>query len=188
MRVMDLKIESEMQREILSKCRFWEKGARYSELRSEGVENDLFNYHLQQLVKNGWLKKEEGSYLLTVKGKRLVTNIDEEDKQNPPSFKVSVYMCAVDAPSGASQGKILLYRRLKHPQYGYVGLPSGKIRFWENILETAKREFKEETNLEAEFQVIGNLRQIRRNEKGEVREDGVFYVCFADSVKGELMP
>jgi ADP-ribose pyrophosphatase YjhB (NUDIX family) len=176
-------LDHEIQREILSNCRFYEKGAKFTQLKPKGIaiENDQFNYHLQQLVKGGLLAKEGSLYTLTPKGKSLVTNIDEEDKKAPANFKVSVYMCAfVD-------GQILLARRLKHPQYGYSGLPSGKIRYGENMIETAKREFTEETGLSADFNVIGNLRQIRKNAAGDVLEDGVFYVCFTDKVKGDLM-
>lgn len=174
------KVESEIQREILTLIKFHQNGAKYSELKVEGIENDLFNYHLQQLVKNGFLAKEKNLYKLTEQGKSLVTNIDEIDKALPPNYKVSVYMCAV------IHNKVLLTRRLKHPQYGYVGLPSGKIKYGERILDTAKREFEEETGLFADFKVIGNLRQIRRNRVGQMVEDGIFFVCYTDYVKGNL--
>jgi len=37
------------------------------------------------------------------------------------------------------------------------------------------------------FKIIGNLHQIRRNIKGEVIEDGVFYICYTDQVLGTLI-
>lgn len=174
-------IESDIQRKILSKIRFFGQGAKYSDLKVEKVENDLFNYHLKQLVAKNYLLKEKNLYFLTTKGKSLVTNIDEEDLKTPPTYKVSVYMVLL------TDGKVLLYKRLKHPQYGYTGLPSGKIRFGENILATAKRELNEETGLIADFEIVGNLRQIRKNAEGEVIEDGVFYVCLADKFTGTLI-
>jgi ADP-ribose pyrophosphatase YjhB (NUDIX family) len=172
--------DNKYQREILSKCSFFPSGAKYSELAIKDIDDDLFNYHLQQLVKVGLLSKNDKIYILTEKGKSLVTNIDEVSKEVPPKYKVSVYMCVVNDDS------ILLHRRLKHPQFGYVGLPSGKIAYGERILDTANREFNEETHLDTTFQIIGNLRQIRRNASGQVIEDGVFYVCFANKFTGTL--
>jgi len=177
-----VKAENQIQREILSVIRFLKDGAKYSQLKIAEVENDLFNYHLQQLVKSGYLTKQGDLYRLTEVGKSLVTNIDEEDKKLPANYKVSVYMCVV------VNGKVLLYKRLKHPQFGYTGLPSGKIKYGEEILATARRELLEETGFRADFTIIGNLRQIRKNSQGEMVEDGVFYVCYSDKVEGSLTP
>lgn len=175
-----MEIDHEIQRTIISKIRFLKKGARYSDLKIDTIENDLFNYHLQQLVKTGFLNKLDGKYSLTNKGKTTVTNIDEEDRKNPPSFKVSVYMVL------QKDNKILLYERRKHPQFGYVGFPSGKIKFGERILDTAARELLEETGIQADFQIIGNIRQIRKNKYQDIIEDGVFYICYANKFSGKL--
>lgn len=173
-------IENSYQRLILSKCSFFKDGAKYSDLAIKEIENDLFNYHLQKLVKDGFLERKDRKYFLSQKGKSLVTNIDEISKHLATNYKVSVYMCALQG------NKILLHKRLKHPQYGYVGFPSGKIKFGDEALSTAKREFKEETNLDADFKIIGNLRQIRKDKEGNVIEDGVFYICLATNISGEL--
>lgn len=173
---------NDTQKTILSNLRFFKDGAKYSELQIVDMENDLFNYHLQHLVKEGFLKKSDQKYYLTDTGKSLVTNINEEDKYIATNYKVSVYICLVDG------NKILLYRRLKHPQYGYVGLPSGKMKYGENILVAANRELLEETGLTANLKTIGNLHQIRKDKTGKIIEDGIFYICFADKYKNELTP
>lgn len=175
-------INNDLQKTILSNCSFFPNGAKYSELKPKDIEleNDLYNYHLQQLVKTGLLEKSGEVYVLTQQGKSLVTNIDETTKTIITKYKVSVYLCPV------VDKKVLLTRRLKHPQYGYVGLVSGKMQYGENILEAAKRELMEETGTKAEFKIIGNLRQIRKNPEGEVIEDGIFYVCYTDKLEGEI--
>jgi len=173
-------IENDIQRDILHRCRFLPTGAKYSELKIEKIENDLFNYHLQHLVKKGFLEKSSGLYLLTSLGKSYITNVDEEDLENPAIFKVSVYMCVI------INNKVLLYRRKKHPQYDYTGLPGGKIKFGEKILKTAERELYEETGLKAKFNNVGVVRQIRKDKQRQVIEDGTFYVCFTDKTSGEL--
>jgi ADP-ribose pyrophosphatase YjhB (NUDIX family) len=175
-------IENIIQRRTLSKCSFFATGARYSQLKPQNIEieNDLFNYHLQKLVKNGYLKKENRLYELTPKGKSTVTNIDHETISIPTKYKVSVYLCPI------INNKVLLYKRKRHPQYGYVGLASGKKNFGEKITDAAKRELKEETGLDANFKIIGNMHQIRKDEQCNVIEDGVFYICYTDKVTGEL--
>lgn len=176
-------IEHEIQKEILSLSSFFPNGAKYSELKPKKteIENDLYNYHLQYLVKNDYLTKNNDKYFLTQKGKSLVTNIDHATKTISTNYKVSVYIAPV------IRNQILLYKRLKQPQYGYTGLISGKIKYGENILQTAQREFTEETELKADFQIIGNLRQIRKNADKQVIEDGIFYICYTNKVSGKLM-
>lgn len=174
-------VDNPIQLQILSNCCFYESGSRYSQMKPKGVDNDLFNYHLQQLVKKGYLEKRDRLYFLSEQGKSLATNVDYETHKISTNYKVSVYLCPV------INDKVLLYQRLKHPQYGYTGLISGKIRYGEPVLEAAQREFNEETGLTADFKIIGNLRQIRHNKGGKAIEDGIFYVCFTDHVKGNLI-
>ena len=167
-------IDHSIQRQILINVKFFKDGARYSEIRPNNVKNDIFNYHLQYLAKKKYLIKEGELYKLTEKGKSIATNIDDLSFKINTNYKVSVYICPVVGKN------ILLTRRLKHPQFGYVGLVSGKMGYGERILDAAQRELQEETNLKAKFKIIGNLHQIRKNDKGELIEDGIFYICFTN--------
>lgn len=176
-------ISNPIQKSILSNLSFHQAGATFTELNTGDakVESDLFNYHLKQLIKSELIIKESSKYLLTEKGKSTVTNLDHLTKEIT-KYKVGVYLCIV------VDNKILLTRRLKHPQYGYVGLVAGKMKYGESIKLAAARELEEETDLKStvDYEIIGNLRQIRKNDEGKVIEDGVFYVCYSDSVEGEL--
>lgn len=175
-------IESEIQRKILSSCTFFKDGAKYAELRILEIENDLYNYHLQKLVKDGYLEKSGTAYHITAKGKSFVTNVDELDLKIPPSYKVSVYLCPIMG------NKILLTRRQKHPQFGYVGLVAEKKKYGELFTDTAKRALTEETGLHSEmFQFVGSLHQVRHDKAGNVIEDGVFYVFRTEDFAGQLV-
>jgi len=175
-------MENNLQKKILSLVSFFKNGAKYSELKPKEIdlEDDLFNYHLQHLVKKGFLKKDDGIYTLTQTGKSFVTNVDEITLEKVSNYKVSIYLLVV------KDKKVLLHRRLKHPQYGYVGLPAGKKAYGEKLEDAAKRELKEETDLFGDIEIVGNLHQIRRNREGDVIEDGVFYVCKVVNVEGTL--
>ena len=174
--------ESEIQRKVLSKCSFFKDGAKFSELQIRDIDHDLYTYHLKQLVEKKLLVKDAGKYLLTHAGKCLVTNIDEIDVNMPSIFKVSVYLCPIRG------NQILLTKRLKHPQFGYIGLVAEKKKYGEKIIDTAKRALKEETGLKGgEYEIIGNLHQIRKDINSKIIEDGVFYVCLVKDFAGELI-
>ena len=51
-----------------------------------------------------------------------------------------------------NKGKILLIKRKKKKTFaGFWGLPNGKVRIGEKLEDAAKREVKEETNLEVKI-------------------------------------
>lgn len=50
--------------------------------------------------------------------------------------------------------RLLLIKRVKPPYVGYWSMPGGKIEFAEHIEEAAVREFKEETNIDTEFEKL----------------------------------
>ncbi len=64
---------SPIQNRIISKLKN-AKMLRYSELQQEGVPNDLFNYHLQFLVKKELVDRKEDGYSLSESGIRLVAD------------------------------------------------------------------------------------------------------------------
>lgn len=83
----------------------------------------------------------------------------------------------------------LIYTRLKTPFYGCQGFLSGKIAQGEKIIQAAKRELKEETNLAGEPKVAyithyGTLDK----ETNKIIEDRIMFVCVAENLQGELIP
>jgi ADP-ribose pyrophosphatase YjhB (NUDIX family) len=174
---------SEIQVKILTKF-ITSEGLRYSEAKPEDVDNDLYKYHLKFLVTKGYIEKIGESYKLTEQGKLFGHKVNPYG-QLQSEFRIAVICILIIREDGKQ--KILLQTRLKHPSYGEMGTVSGKIKQGEKIIDCAKRKFKEETGLDADFKYIGLLRAIRYNKDSKLINDQWFNVCLADSYSGELI-
>lgn len=134
----------EFQISILRELLF-KPNARFRDLKTIDIENDHFNFHLKQLIKSGFVKKENERYSLTEKGKEYANRIDTDTLLLERQAKVSVALHAVRKRNGVLE--YLMHHRLKEPYFGWYGSHSGKIRWGETPLDCAKREFLEETGL-----------------------------------------
>lgn len=161
------------------------KSLKYSEAKPEGMEKDLYNYHLGYLQEKGYIEKVEGEYLLTDIGKKYVQQLDFKGKSKE-YFKASVIAISERMVDGKVE--ILMQKRLRHPYYGDYGYGiSGKILPGEKIEVAASRKLKEETNLEGTFKFLGVIRKIRFDKSNTLIEDTLYHICLSSDVKGELL-
>ncbi len=181
---------SSIQNHILSKLKN-AKSLRYSELSPKNekgkasVPNDLFNYHLQFLVKKGYLKKEEDGYALSETGiKHVADPVLSEDAKLISTFKIN----PITIVSRISKGKIEILNQVRnsHPSFGKVGVPGGIIWKGEELLDGAKRKLIEETGLTAEFKLVGIERRMMYV-SDELFSDVLFPIVYADEFEGELI-
>ena len=175
---------SPIQNHILSKLKNADQ-MRYSELMPEKVPNDLFNYHLQFLVKKGFVKKSDEGYSLDEAGVKHVADPDTE-KDNPKIaslFKVNV----ITLVSRKNKGKIEILNQLRtsHPSFGKVGAMGGIVRKEEIIQAAAKRKLETETGLTADFRLVGMERRIMYK-KGKFFSDVFFPIAYAENSSGTL--
>jgi 8-oxo-dGTP diphosphatase len=70
--------------------------------------------------------------------------VDFVDNERTPRVGVAVLACDPD-------GRLLLGRRGKHPNFGKWVIPGGGVRFGEDWARAGQREFLEETGLEVEI-------------------------------------
>jgi 8-oxo-dGTP pyrophosphatase MutT (NUDIX family)/predicted transcriptional regulator len=184
--------QNSLQLEILTKLLTSKPGFRFSEMKPQDVESDLYNYHLQHLVKNGLIEKTEDKYILTQKGKHYIwdTNPIDPFGQIDDKFKIAVSMFLIRENNGVKE--VLFQTRTRLPFSGSKENPSRGIKKGELILEAAKRGFKEETGLDVDFSFIGVVRHIRyQGGRGEVTStllnDMIYHICTADKYSGELI-
>jgi len=174
--------EAELKHTILNKLMFV-PSATYGELHAVTGNHDLFNYHLRELVNRGLVAKEKSTYSLTGQGRQQVA-LMEEDGKYQKQFKVGMFIDLFRKYKGKWQ--MYLYKRLKHPHYGYIGDITGKLKWGESLEDNLKRELQEELDIvPTKYDIAGMNRNLFRNETGEVVGDGVFISFYVTEWTGE---
>jgi 8-oxo-dGTP pyrophosphatase MutT (NUDIX family) len=159
---------------------------RYAEMKPKGVPNDLFNYHLQFLVKKFLISKNKDGYALTQTGIKHIADpvVMDAQKNQLSLYKLNV----ITIVSRKVKGKIEILNqlRLNHPSYGKIGVPGGVVLKGETTEAAASRKLKIETGLDAKFKVLAiERRMIHTN--NELFSDVLFPIAYASKYSGELL-
>lgn len=136
-------IEHHIQKHILQVLSRKEY-AKFSEMRPEKTDSNLYSYHLNKLVKSSYIEKSDKGYTLSLKGLRYIeyTSNSSMKIRNQPKITTAIVL-------NDNNGNILLTRRLKQPYINYYSLPIGKIHSDGDscILDSAIRELYEKTGV-----------------------------------------
>lgn len=182
---LEVKIH-DAQTQILRELLFLPQAGFADLQKPTGLTSDHFNFHITRLVELELVEKiERGTYTLSARGKEYANKLDTDANTIERQPKSAVILALERTYRGKKQ--YLFQERLKNPYFGYWGLPTGKIRWGETIIETAIRECLEETGLTAAFEVKGVYHEhVQLKETSEMLEDKIFYVCRGVDVKGQL--
>lgn len=153
---------------------------RFSELRAEGVESNLFQYHLRHIIKKGYVEKVEGGYRLAPKGLSFADRYSALLKGERQQAKVISLAVIRD-----SCGRVMLKRKMRQPWLGQYHLPAGKVHDGEMVSSAVARETLEKTGFEIDdFEFRGSLHvQIY---SGEYRVSEFYGFVFAATHEGGL--
>lgn len=153
-------------------------------MQPEKVPNDLYNYHLQFLVKKGFIVKLEDGYSLSDTGIKHVADPYPTNDAITSLFKINV-ITIVSRKVGKNI-EILNQVRKSNPSYGKVGVMGGVVLKGELIEAAATRKLKQETGLDAHFRLLGCERRIMYK-SGELFSDLMFPIAYASESSGELI-
>ncbi|NCU37916.1 hypothetical protein EOL96_02555 [Candidatus Saccharibacteria bacterium] len=150
--------------------------ARYSELQHAAhMESDVFKFHVRKLRRVGYIvKADDGLYELTAEGKALASRLDKQtgrEIEQPKSSMLMVVRCG---------DLVLGHCRNREPFNGFWGIASAPVLRGVPVAESAQRELKKQTGIDAVFRVAGSYRVIDTNRSGVVYEDKIFAVLVAD--------
>lgn len=173
-------LEHHIQKEILFKL-VTSPSARFTEMKPSGLDSNIFTYHLQQLIKQKYVvKDEDGTYGLTSLGKAVGINIQLTDKELLEQAHAVFFIVVRN-----DKGEWLLRKRLAHPMYGKVGFIHGEPVAREPLNKSVDEALFRRTGLHAEFDLIGaGYIRIFKNEDLESFTN--FTVLEAKNIKGEL--
>lgn len=152
--------------------------------KASELSSDHFNFHLKQMIDQKLITKNtDGQYTLTMGGKEYANRFDTDERVVERQPKVAVLLLVE-----REDGRLLCQQRLKQPYYGFWGRPTGKVRWGETIIEAAARELKEETNLEADLEVLEVYHKLDKNkDTKELLEDKIFFMVHCTNPRGELL-
>lgn len=159
--------------------------AGFGQLNKEKMGTDLFSFHLKQLINWKLVSKNGMKYSLTTKGKEFANRFDTEKVEVEKQAKVTVLL--VISKSEGNETYYLLQQRLKQPYFGYWGFVTGKLKWGETILEGARRELIEETDLGGDLKIAGIKHKMDYDQNGNILEDKYFWVISVNNIKGELL-
>lgn len=170
---MDLQeyIENPIKRHIIGLL-MKNKKLKYSDLMPVDVDNVLFNYHLQHLVKNGLLEKDENYYSLSSKGLQATTNITDSGIYFPkftPKYKL--YLIENDT--------ILLQHIQRTRWNGDITALSSKVVYGTGIEERANFRMKEKAGIEVHMKWVGTVRTRAFTKEKDLVDDSIYFVCYA---------
>lgn len=111
------------------------KWARFRDLRPDRVDSNLYNYHLKQLVKDGFIEHNlDNGYRLSPMGLRYADHVSLETFEPRWQPKVITVFVAMN-----TRGEYLLWKKYKQPFINKLSLPSGKMHYEDESLPDAMR-------------------------------------------------
>ena len=122
----------------------YDESSNYAALRPEGIESNHFAYHLERLMQDKFIRKDDQKrYWLTDTGLGFV------DRMTQGTMKTRlqpIIITAIDLTT--PDGKTLLFQRQFQPYIYRVGFPIGRLHLEETVLQAATRELREKTGLQ----------------------------------------
>ena len=156
---------------------------RFSELKPDGLENKLFDYHLKKVIAAGYVgKTDSGEYALTSIGRRVGKDAIKKDNQ----LIDRAYSVLFLAIRRKADGAWLFCRRKTHPLLGKVGFMHGQPSFTEHVALAAQAEALRKTGLACEFTVRGSG-YLRMYESSQLDSFTHFTLLECTDAHGELL-
>lgn len=118
--------------------------SRFSDIRPDDTESNLFQYHLGKLLAAKLVSKAVDGYHLTPRGLH-VASLWSGDLQNIRLQPALVTMVLLSDKTG----RIAVFARDKEPYLGRLAPPFGKVHYGEDLAAAAHRELVEKLGLSA---------------------------------------
>jgi ADP-ribose pyrophosphatase YjhB (NUDIX family) len=168
-----------IQRHILKQLTTSES-CRYIDLKPENVDGNLFMYHLNQLMNDGYVIKKEKLYSLTKEGKRYVGGLSVSTGKETRLPRVFAMLFCKTENDG-----ILLYRWSRQPYFNHVSLPFSRILYGQSVKYAAEETLKYKTNLKGTLDFAGEVSVIVED-KESVSTHYLAHIFILSDIKGDI--
>ncbi|MFT4532153.1 MAG: hypothetical protein ACI9T8_000164 [Candidatus Saccharimonadales bacterium] len=169
-----------VQKSIVNRLAFADS-LRFSELKTDGLESKLFDYHLKLTIVDGLVKKNDGGhYQLTQKGKQEGLQLQKK----LPSHELAESVLFLLVRREVS-GEWLLYTRSTHPLKDRTGFMHTIPNSTELATHTAANVLKARTGLTGLFSAKGSgFFRIYQDDEPESFTNFTLLVC--EDASGDL--
>ncbi len=159
-----------VQKHIIDLLRSTES-LRYSELQPDDIESSHFKYHLDQLIKAGFVRQQSrGVYALSVKGKSEVDRLSSGTVNPKISPKVITYTLLHNSEF------YFLHQKEKEPYLGLLNMIGGKVHIGESTHQAAVREVEEKIGATLPEPHLIGIAEIRISQNSELLTHAVAYM------------
>lgn len=169
----------EIQWDILNKMKF-QKSSRFNDLKPVDMDPKQFTYHLKQLVKLGIIQKEEGRYMISEKGKIILSFFPE--RFDITEIAVDTYILLY-----IKKGKkVLSVKRKESPYLGHIGVLCELPKKDEFFEQSAKKRL-EKTGLKGELKLRMIIEVLYKSEGKSIRGHASMIVFYCEEPKGNII-
>ncbi len=147
--------------------------ARFSDMRPNGVDTNLYTYHLKLLQKRGFVAKAVEGYTLGRLGVVYVDRFSELEQERWQPKIITMHVIK------NSDGDVLLYQRDRQPFTHQMTLVYGRVRLSDASIEAAaQRVARERLGLEGQDMIRAGDCYIRVHDAGEVMMSTLAHVFY----------
>ncbi len=172
---MDFEPIHPIEHEILRILAF-RKTARYRDMRPQGVDSNLFNYHRRVLVREGFIEKAPNAeYQLAVRGLKFIESTALGSLKSGYQPKLSIAFLLSD-----SQGRIAVWNKQAQPFIGMVHMPNCKLQYDDvTARDGAFRILREITSEEGVAINLKGIAEVSVRQHGELLSHTMYVIAQA---------
>ena len=156
---------------------------RYSELKPDSVDGNLFQYHARQLEKLGLIERNSTGYRLTSAGKIFVADLSQSKLMNARKTPRTISMIIAKN----NEGQYLLFKWKRQPYRGLVSFVFGRQLYGQPAIESAKEQLLFKTGYHAEFCYVGSA-DIINAQQGDIVDHLSANILEANNMKKVTEP
>jgi len=169
--ILDKKERKEIFKLFLEKNRL-----RFSEIEKKlEIRSNMVSYHIEQMVKEGLLEKDQGLYQLTANAEKFI-----------PIFSLIVGQEISPLPAvlvaAVNKEKILLIKRNKRPYRDYWAMVGGKMLLEETFKDTSLRLIKNKAGITGEYLSVNSVMQEHVRQDNAIKHS---FILFFVKIKSE---